>query len=72
MPIWYVVVEYVRQRGLNYIVFNIVKVIAADIDDVSELYGKEVAPLVHDTGRQLSTMIFIREPDNPFRGFKNA
>lgn len=67
-PIYYVIAE---QKSIPFGIscYQIVKVIACDYDDTDEtnrIYREEVIPL-YSSGRQIVTMYFHREPDNPFR-----
>jgi hypothetical protein len=66
LPIYYVIVEMKLVPGLYVSVYDVIKTIACDLDDVEAVYKKEVAPF-GNTGMQVHVMYFYREPDNPFR-----
>jgi hypothetical protein len=67
LPIYFVIYETKRMPMLNIPVYDIVKVIACDLDDIEEVYKKEVVPVLYTSNSQLQVMYFYREPDNPFR-----
>ena len=67
MPIYCVIAEQLRQPGLMYTVWSIVRVIETTMEEAPNLYDKEVAPLQLGTGRYFQVFYFYREPPNPLR-----
>jgi len=73
VPIYYVICEVLRlPYNQQYQILSIVKVIETTLERVNDLYVKEVAPMTYGSGKQIVVHIFTREPDNPFKEFKNA
>jgi len=67
MPIYYVIFEGTSTPPRYIMIAKILKVVACDLDDIDRIYNKEVAPLQHNSGRNIQTMIFYREPPNPIQ-----
>ena len=64
MPIYYILVEG-KPFMFQFQVWHIIKVIPCDIRDIDRLWRQEGEPLMQ-LGRQITPMIFYREPANPF------
>ncbi len=64
-PIYYVITEGTLYHPSNMFAHRILRVFACDMEDVASLYDEHVSPL-YNTGqyRNVTSMIFIREPAN--------
>ncbi len=64
-PIYYVIVEHVRQPDVFIDILRIISVVECRLKDIDDVYKRYVVPLVQSSN--VSAYIFAREPDNPFR-----
>ena len=66
---YFVVFQIDHDLSRTHVYYNIcqmLKCIPCEVSDIDYLYQKEVTPLFN-SGANLTTMVIVREPDNPFR-----
>lgn len=66
MPIYYIIAEDKPLPGQWVTVWYTLKVIECNLEEVGEIWSKEVEPLLQGN-RRIQVMYFYREPPNPFQ-----
>lgn len=72
MPIYFVVGAYIPDSS-GYMVIRILKVFETTLENIRDKnwYEAHVGPF-YGSGQNVTTATFYREPDNPFREFKEV
>lgn len=72
MPIYYVIAEYTPMpMHPGIAAWKIIKCFSCDLQDIDHLWQTEARPLIA-AGRNIQAQIYYREPENPFKDFKEV